>query len=246
MNKLLKRYFILLLAISATIGAYGQEQFTRGLKQHTFVPKGQIISGISVGYSQSTNNNYQFLIIENITGDTYSFKVSPMFAYALKDNFALGFRAGYNRSLTKFASAKLNLGADTSYDIDHLYSLSHKFYGMGIMRNYISLGKQKRFGVFNEVQVEIGGGESKLTNKTGDDFTGTYEKTTNINIGLAPGMIMFMSNYSALEVNIGVVNFGYTHTRSTTDQIYISNRNSKSANLQMNLFSISFGVMFYL
>ena len=117
---------------------------------------------------------------------------------------------------------------------------------MAIMRNYISLGRQKRFGVFNEVQLEIGGGESKLTNKTGKDFTGTYEKTTSFNIGLAPGMVMFLNNYSALEVNIGVLGFGYSHVRSTTDQIYVANRNSKSANLQLNLFSISFGMMFYL
>ena len=57
---------------------------------------------------------------------------------------------------------------------------------------------------------------------------------------------MFLSNYSALEVNVGVLGFGYTHTRAVTDQIYVSNRNSKHANFKINLFSISFGVMFYI
>lgn len=37
-------------------------------------------------------NNYDFLIVEKINADGYSFKVSPMFAYALKDNMALGGR----------------------------------------------------------------------------------------------------------------------------------------------------------
>ncbi len=246
MNKFLSALALISLFAALPFKVGGQERFARGLAQTTFVPKGQIITGLSIGYTQSTNDKYQLLIVEDITGDTYSFKASPLFAYAVKDNLAIGIRAGYNRSLTKFASANLNLGADTSYSIDHLYSLSHKFYGMAIMRNYISLGRQKRFGVFNEVQLEIGGGESKLTNKTGKDFTGTYEKTTSFNIGLAPGMVMFLNNYSALEVNIGVLGFGYSHVRSTTDQIYVANRNSKSANLQLNLFSISFGMMFYL
>ena len=234
------------MSVGTIFGANAQERFKRGLEQSTFVPKGQIIAGVSVGYSQTTNNKYQFLIIEDITGDTYSFKVAPTVAYAIKDNLAIGFRAGYNRALTKFASANFNLGADTNYNIDHFYSLSHSFYGMGIMRNYISLGRQKRFGVFNEVQVELGGGESKISNKTGVDLTGTFEKTTHINVGLAPGMIMFLNNYSALEVNVGVLGFGYTHTRSTTDQVYVANRSSKSAKLSLNLMSISFGVMFYL
>lgn len=246
MNNLHKLFLIALLGVGSISGANAQERFKRGLEQTTFVPKGQMIAGMSIGYSQTSNNKYQFLVIENITGDTYSFKVSPTFAYAIKDNLALGFRAGYNRALTKFENATINLGENTSYTVDHLYSLSHKFYGMGIMRNYISLGRQKRFGVFNEVQLELGFGESKLANKTGIDLTGTFEKTTNINIGVAPGIIMFLNNYSTLEVNVGVLGFGYTHTRSTTDQIHVANRSSKSANLQLNLLSISFGVMFYL
>ena len=57
---------------------------------------------------------------------------------------------------------------------------------------------------------------------------------------------MFLSNYSALEVSVGVLGFDYTSTKSTTDQIYIANRKSKSANFKINLFSISFGVAFYI
>ena len=59
-------------------------------------------------------------------------------------------------------------------------------------------------------------------------------------------MIMFLNNYSAIEVNVGVLGFNYSHTRATTDQIYVANRSSKSANFKINLFSITFGVAFYL
>jgi hypothetical protein len=57
---------------------------------------------------------------------------------------------------------------------------------------------------------------------------------------------MFLNNYSAVEVNVGVLGYSYTHTKSTTDQIYVANTKTKYANFNINLFSITFGVAFYL
>lgn len=222
------------------------EHFSRGLEMISFIPKGQWIAGASVSYSQSSQDHYQFLIIENITGDTYSFKVSPMVFYAFKDNLALGGRVGYQRSKTKLDQANVIIDSETSYDIDHLYSISHHYFATAAFRNYISLGQSKRFGFFNEVQLEVGGGQSKLVNGTGDDLTGTYERSLSIDVGLTPGIIMFLSNYSAIEVSIGVLGFGYNRTRSVSDQIYVAHRTTKSANFKINLFSVQFGVAFYL
>lgn len=223
-----------------------QEQFSRDIENIAFVPKGQWIAGVSVNYSQSNQNNYQFLIIENLNGDTYNFKVSPMLMYAFKDNLALGGRVAYKRSQTKLDQASVVLGSDTNYDIDNLYSISQNYSGMVAFRNYLSLGNTTRFGMFNEVQFQVGGGESKLTNGSGDKLSGTFERSINLNIGLAPGLVMFLNNYSAIEVNVGVLGFNYSHTRSVTDQIYIANRTMKSANFKVNLFSITFGATFYI
>lgn len=234
----------ILCATALTVGA--QEQFSRGLEMVSFVPKGQWITGVSVSYTQSHQDKYQFLIIEDITGDTYSFKLAPMLFYAFKDNLAIGGRMGYRRQKTKLDAAKVIMDSETSYDMDHLYSISHQYYGTASFRNYISLGQSMRFGFFNEVQLEIGGGQSKLVSGTGEDLTGTYERMFNINIGLTPGMIMFLNNYSALEVSIGVLGFNYQHTHSISDQIYVANRNYKQANFKINLFSVQFGVAFYL
>lgn len=233
-----------LLILSAQSGA--QEPFKRGLEKISFIPKGQWITGVSVNYSQSDQDNYQFLIFENINGDTYSFKISPMLMYCFKDNLAAGAKFGYQRSRTRLNSGQLILDSETSYDVDHLYMITSNYYGTAAFRNYISLGSSMRFGLFNEVQLELGGGQSKLTNGTGTDFTGTFEKNFSLNIGLTPGIAMFLSNYSAIEVNIGVLGFGYTHTSAETDKIYHSSRSSQHANFKINLFSVSFGVVFYL
>lgn len=246
MVKKLKIALPLILIVAFALGTHAQEHFKRGLEQISFVPKGQWIGGVSVSYSQSDFENYQFLIVENLNGDTYTFKVSPMVMFCFKDNLAAGGRLSYSRSRTRLDGASLVLGADTSYDVDNLYSISHNYHGTAMFRNYISLGKSMRFGFFNEVDLSLGGGQSKLVNGIGDELTGTYERNFNLNIGLTPGIIMFLSNYSAIEVSIGVLGFNYTHTHSISDQIYQAERNRKSANFRINLFSVQFGVAFYI
>ena len=60
------------------------------------------------------------------------------------------------------------------------------------------------------------------------------------------GFIMFLNNYSAIEVNVGVLGFGYTHTRAVTNQVQVSKRDTKHANFKINLFSVQFGMAFYI
>ena len=146
----------------------------------------------------------------------------------------------------KLASADIVLGEDTNYDINHLYSLSHNYYGTLLFRNYFSLGRTRRFGIFNEVQLQLGGGQSKITTGRGESLTGTYERNFQAGIGVMPGLVCFLSNYSAVEVNIGVLGFNYRHTKSIKDQIYVSHRKPQWAIFKINLFSISFGAAFYL
>ena len=57
---------------------------------------------------------------------------------------------------------------------------------------------------------------------------------------------MFLSNYSAIEVNIGVLGFNYRTTKTISDRIYVARRHHKSANFKINLFSITFGATFYI
>ena len=247
MNKSLRNNIcLMLLLLLCPLVVQGQETFQRDIKKTVFVPKGQWVAGLSVNYSQSNQNDYQFLIIENISGDTYSLKVSPMVCYIVKDDLGLGGKFAYSRNLTKLESASVVLDSETKYDVNNLYTLSHNYYGMAIMRNYFSLGTSKRFGFFNELQLQVGGGQSKLMQGKGTDIIGSYQRNFSLDIGIAPGMIMFLNNYSALEVNVGVLGFSYNHTKQISNQIYEANLKSNSANFKINLMSISFGVSFYL
>lgn len=236
-----------LLALSAAAQPLSaQETFKRGLEQVSFIPKGQWVTGVSVSYAHSNQDNYQFLIMEEISGDAYTFKVSPMLQYCFKDNLTIGGKFAYQRTSSNIDHASIKIDSETTYDTNNLQLVSDAYYGAAVFRNYISLGQSMRFAFFNQVQLELGGGRSKLLNGEGDDLTGTFQKNYSVNVGLTPGMMMFLNNYSAIEVNVGVLGFEYQHSKATTDRVYVAKTNHKKANFKVNLFSISFGVVFYL
>ena len=134
----------------------------RGLtdKHNLFVPRGQWIFGGTASYSTHSNDTYRFLVVEGIESKGYTFKVSPMIAYAFRDNMALGGRFIYSRSLLKLDKADLNLGgedSDLNFELNDCYSLQQSYSVAMIWRQYIPLGRNKRFALFNEMQLSGGG-----------------------------------------------------------------------------------------
>ena len=140
----------LFVAVMSAFGLSAQVEFKRGLEQISFIPKGQWITGVSVSFSQSNQKNYQFLIVESINGDTYTFKVSPMLLYSFHDNLAAGGKFAYTRSRTRLDNATVVIDSETDYNVENLYSISQNYSAMAVFRNYISFGRSRRFGLFNE------------------------------------------------------------------------------------------------
>lgn len=246
MTHSLKIFLLVLLGLTVGVHQSQAQEFKRNIEMKTFIPKGQWILGSSVSYSQYSNDNYQFLVVENLSGEGYSFKVSPVLCYAFKDNLAAGGRFMYSRNYTKLDNIGLHIDEDLNLDISNLYELKHSYSGIAVLRNYINLGSSKRFALYNEVQLELGGSTSRVLNGKGDNLTGVYQTSFDASIGLSPGLVAFINNYTAVEVSIGVLGFNMSKTRQVTDQIYKSDRSSMSANFNINLFSIGLGIAFYL
>lgn len=246
MTRSLKIMMLVLGGIMVGVLQAQAQEFKRNIEMKTFIPKGQWIVGSSVSYSQYSNDNYQFLVIENLSGEGYSFKVSPVLCYAFKDNLAAGGRFMYSRNYTKLDNIGLHIDEDLNLDISNLYELKHSYSGIAVLRNYVNLGSSKRFALYNEIQLELGGSVSRILNGKGDNLTGVYQTSFDASIGLSPGMVAFINNYTAVEVSIGVLGFNVSKTHQVTDQIYKSNRSSTSANFNINLFSIGLGIAFYL
>lgn len=221
----------------------------RGLTDvnNLFVPKGQWIFGGTASYSTHSNESYQFLVVEGINSKGYTFRVSPLIAYAFRDNMALGGRFIYSRTLLKLDHAKIKLGEeDSGIDLTakDFYSLRHSYQVAAIWRQYIPLGRNKRFALFNEMQLSAGGTQARFANDS--PVKGTYETGYTISLGISPGIIAFATNNMAVEVNVGVMGITYTSTKQVHNQVTVGHRSSSMMNFKVNIFSIGLGMAFYL
>lgn len=264
-NKYIRPLFILILLFGgSTVSAQGLDKElevqTDNLSQldkikqrgitnmdNVFVPKGQWILGTTASYSTHLNNDYTLAIIEGINSEGYTFKVSPMVAYAIKNNLAIGVRGTYSRSNITADNADLKFGDEetgTEININKYKAVRHSYSAALIMRHYIPLGQSKRFAIFNEIQLSAGGSQAIFA--ADQPIKGTFEEGYNIALGVSPGLMAFATNDVAIEVCVGVMGVNYSKIEQVHNQVTVGNRSSSSMNFKVNLLSIGVGISFYL
>ncbi|MFI3288749.1 MAG: hypothetical protein SNH55_05515 [Rikenellaceae bacterium] len=227
-----------------------REEFrqNRGLvdMQTEFVPKGQWIVGATGSYSTHTNENFTLLVVDGIQSEGYSINITPTVAYAFRTNTVAGVRFKYNRSLLRIYDAELSIGGEdgTQIVVNDFYALSHSYVGSAVVRQYIPIGKAKRFALFSDIELEGGRFQSKFANDY--PVKGTFSEGYTMGFGVTPGIIAFATNDVAFEVSVGMLGVGYTHTEQVHNQVYVGEVNSSKLNFKINLLTIGLGVSIYL
>lgn len=243
--------FLLLLAVAvgsaeAQRGKRAIERIDREVQKAVFIPKGTWMVGGSFSYSEHDEDNLNILVIKDVEGKGYDFSVSPYVGYFFRDNISAGIRFSYNRDYLDLKNFELNLGDDFNINLDNLYYLEHKFETSAFLRTYIPIGRSKIFGLFNEARITYGYGRGKNSTGSGATYDGTFQTVNNLSIGFAPGMAAFITNWSAVEVSVGMMGYSFNWTDQKTNQVEEGSRRTSSGNFKINLFSINIGMTFYL
>lgn len=237
-----------LLMAGAAMAQRGErriQRIDREVQKLVFIPKGTWMAGGSVSYQEHDESNLNFLILKDIEGKGYDFSVSPYVGYFFRDNIAAGFRFTYRRDYLDLGNFDANLG-DITISFDDIYYLEHKYEASGFLRTYIPIGRSKIFGLFNEARLTYGYGSGKNSTGSGASYDGTYQTVQNFQIGFAPGMAAFITDWSAIEVSVGVMGFDFKWTDQTTNQVEEGSSRTSGGNFKINLFSINIGMTFYL
>ncbi|MFI3286353.1 MAG: hypothetical protein R3Y08_06840 [Rikenellaceae bacterium] len=253
-----KRILVLILStLFSVFSLYAQtdvereaERANRGLTSldNIFIPKGQWAIGGSASYSTHTNEDYSLVIVDDISSIGYSVDASTMFSYAFANNNSVGARIAYSRNLLKVDSSNVAFGEEASGGVnlamDNCYLLSHSFSAMAILRQYIPLGNNKRFALFNEVQLLGGGSQSKYSYDS--PVQGTYSTSRDFALNFAPGVTTFINNKIALEINVGAMGLSYSKTTQLHNQVESGESITNMFNFKINILSLGFGVTYYL
>ena len=225
-----------------------------GISTTVFIPKGTVGSGVAFSY-----NNYNlgqgigdagysalFSLIGDVHGTMQSWGVAPWFSYFVADNFSIGLRFDYDRSQFGLGNASIALGDLANFSLSDFYFLKHSYTGALTGRYYIPFADSKRFAMFTEVRAVGGYGQSETYKVENGLKFGTYQDIYKFELGLVPGISVFVTNEVAVEVSVGLLGFNYSRTVQTTNQVDVSVMESSGANFKINPLSVGLGLSFYI
>lgn len=233
-----------------------KKPFDRGIEisTSTFIPKGTVGAGVAFSYNtytlgQGVNDagySALFSLLGGVHGSLQSWGLAPWFSYFVSDNFSIGARFDYDRSGVDLGNADIALGDLANFSLSDYHFLKQAYTGAITGRYYIPFANSKRFAMFTELRALGGYGQSETYQiKEGEKY-GTYQDIYKFELGLVPGISVFVTNDVAVEVAVGLLGFNYNKTVQTTNQVDVSVMESSGANFKINPLSIELGLSFYI
>ena len=209
-----------------------------------FIKKGTWMAGCTLRYSQHINDDYNFLVINDINSKGFNVSVNPKLMYMFKDNMGVGLRFSYDRSMLDLASADLSI-SQISMSAKDCYQINHKFSAYAVYRAYIPLGNSKRVAMFADLLFGGSYKQGKAFNAGGDYVLGTYGQNYSLDLAVEPGLVAFLSERLAVELNVGIFGLSYSWADQLRNQVIGGHSDSTSAGFMVNLLSLGVGMSYY-
>ena len=228
--------------VSALAGQYDRGYET--VPATKFVKKGSWMAGGTMRYSQHLNENYNFLVISDINSRGYNFSVNPKGIYMLKDNMGVGLSLSYDRGMLDLSSADLAV-ANIEMAARDCYQIHHKYSAYGVFRAYIPFRGVKRLALFADLMLGGSMKQGKAYNGGGTSILGSYTQSYSLSLAVDPGIVAFLTENIALEVNVGIFGVNYRWNSQIHNQVSNGHFDSTSAGFMINLLSVGVGISYY-
>lgn len=224
---------------------YGR--YDRGLFNYLFVPKGQWSIGLMASYGEFSTDNFQILsILSNLDLKVKAYSLQPSFAYFFRNNQSIGMTFNYTRMFCDLGSMSFDMDDDMQFSLANVSYYSKSYSSAIAYRNYIGLGRDRRFGIFNEVELEFGSGSSRFQRYYNNELRDTRTNTLSASLNFSPGLTVFIMDYVSFNISFGVFGVQVHHEKQTTNGEEEGSRFSSGANFKFNLFNINFGMAVYI
>lgn len=218
-------------------------RYDRGLFNYLFIPKGQWSFGLMASYGEFDADNVQILqALKDFDFKGKQYAIRPTVSYFFRSNQSVGLKFDYTRSEADLGRLAVNFGEDLSFDIHDISYYSSK-YSIGVFyRNYVGLGRAKRFAIFNEACLSFGSGSSRFKRPYDGQIRDTRTDLTEVALNFSPGVCMFIMDNLSFNVSLGVFGVHLRNEKQVTDGVEEGSRFSSGANFKFNLFNINFGI----
>lgn len=227
-------------------------RFDRGLYNYLYIPKNEIVFGLSASYGNFSTDDMQVLsLLTDLDFGGQMYSIKPWISYFIKNNQSIGLRLNYTN-----ASANLNnLSAGVEgfdFSINDV-NYNAQSYGASVFyRNYIGLNAKKRFAFFYEADLSYLGGSSTFSRYFDGNLNETCTTFNEARLGFSPGVCVFIHKNVAIDLSFDILGL-YLRDENQKTKIYDGNEVScidngsyfsSGASFKLNLFSINFGLGF--
>jgi len=224
---------------------YGR--YDRGLFNYLFIPKGQWAFGMQASYGEFGTEDYQLLsILNDLNVKVKAYSLQPSFSYFFTNNQSIGVNFNYTRMYCDLHGMQVDFDDDLNFTLSDVSYYSQTYSSAIAYRNYVGLGRDRRFGVFNEVELEFGSGSSRFQRYYNNELRDTRTNTMTASLNFSPGLTVFIMDYVSFNISFGVFGVKLHRERQQTNGVDEGSRFSSGANFKFNIFNINFGMAVYI
>jgi hypothetical protein len=228
-----------------------RQRIDRNIGQNNFVYKGEVMLGLTASYGNiNADDTDIMLLFDNINLGLCSATVKPFFAYAYRDNLAVGVRFGYEHISGEVGSLDLNLGLIADMEnmgLSNMGLRSENFSWSIFHRNYIGLDRKGTVGVIMEAELLCKTGNTSIWNGTGDERTKSDSRNFAARLNFNPGLAIYVMPQVCVTVTVGVGGLYYNNIRQY-DALgnSLGRRDRSGLSLKLNLADIQVGIVAHL
>lgn len=230
--------------VSMIIPEKNYGRFDRGLYNYIFIPKGTWSFGLTASYGELNTEDVQVLsMLENVDFKGKIYSIKPSISYFISNNQSVGLQFDYSRGMADLANLSLDFDEDLNFSIQDVSYYTQSFSISTAYRNYVGLGTDKRFAVFNQVDLGFTAGSSRFKRLYNEKPKDTRTIITQASLNFSPGVCVFIQDNVAFNVSFGVFGLKMRRERQTTDGVDEGHRFTSGANFKFNIFNINFGLL---
>lgn len=230
--------------VSMIIPEHNFGRYDRGLFNYLFIPKGCWAFGLTASYGELNTDDVQILsLLNNVDFKGKIYSIKPSISYFIRNNQSIGLQFDYSRGVADLNNLALDFDDDLNFSIRDVSYYTQSFSISTAYRNYVGLGTDKRFAVFNQVDLSFMAGSSRFKRLYNDQPKDTRTIITQASLNFSPGVCVFIQDFAAFNVSFGVFGLKMRKERQSTDGIDEGHRFTSGANFRFNIFNINFGLL---
>lgn len=228
-----------------------RQRVDRNVGDNKFVYKGEFMLGLTASYGKvSSENSDIMLLLNGIDVGLRSTTVRPFFAYAYRDNLAVGARFGYEYINGNLANIDVNLGLIAegmeNMSIGDLGLINESFSYSIFHRNYLGLDRRGIVGVILETELLVKNGTSQFMSG-GEDVSASLSRNFAAQLNVNPGIGVYVFPQVCVTATVGIGGLRYNNIRQFNDMgEIVGRRDHSSLDFKVNITNIQIGIVAHL